>query len=267
MISLNNEDKLKLKYDRNIRVKYVDLSIGSYYAKYCFDDEIFKELLGKKVFDMVGIKCPNYFMFKDEHCVLSEDLNKYNNFYLAEEIIENVTSINDLKKFFEYQSDKYNRYTNIDQLMFQIYMMHFIDMLFSNIDRYTHHYGFGLNEDATGYLVVFDNGEFLDHFDMATRPVSFPSDDPMSYVLYSKEAECRYFMEHADDEVMEMVKVILSRFNLRTVRLLMKEIERDTNYKFTCKNRLMLGYLGNYLMIYKVLLSNSKQNKKRYLKK
>ena len=74
-------------------------------------------------------------------------------------------------------------------------------------------------------------------------------------------------MEHADDKVMEMVKVILSRFNLRTVRLLMKEIERDTNYKFTCKNRLMLGYLGNYLMIYKVLLSNSKKNKKRYLKK
>ena len=80
MIILNNEDKLKLKYDRNIRVKYVDLSIGSYYAKYCFDDEIFKELLGKKVFDMVGIKCPNYFMFRDEHCVLSEDLNKYNHF-------------------------------------------------------------------------------------------------------------------------------------------------------------------------------------------
>ena len=44
MISLNNEDKLKLKYGRNIRVKCVDLSIGSYYAKYCFDDEIFKEL-------------------------------------------------------------------------------------------------------------------------------------------------------------------------------------------------------------------------------
>ena len=101
MLNLNEEDRIKLKCDPNIRVKHVDLNIGTFYAKYCFNDEIFKELLGKKVFDMVGIKCPNYFMFRDEHCVLSEDLNKYNHFYLADEIIGNVTSINDLKNFFD----------------------------------------------------------------------------------------------------------------------------------------------------------------------
>lgn len=48
MIRLSDEDKLKLKYDMNVRVKHVDLSIGSFYAKYCFDEEIFRELLGKK---------------------------------------------------------------------------------------------------------------------------------------------------------------------------------------------------------------------------
>lgn len=215
---------------------------------------------------MVGIKCPNYYMIQDEHCVLSEDLNNYNKFYYTDEIIENVTSINDLKIFFEYQSDKYNRYTNIDELMFQIYIMHFIDILFSNVDRHTSNYGFYLNDDGTAYLVVFDNGEFLDHFDKATRPVSFPSNDPMNYAFYSKETECRYFMEHADDKIMEMVKITLSKFNLNTVRLVMKEVEKDTNYKFSCKNKLMISYLKNYLMVYKVFLENSKQGKKRYLK-
>lgn len=249
---LNNEDKIKLKYDPNIRVKRVELSTGVFYAKYCYDEEIFKELLGKKIFDMVGIKCPNYYMFKEEHCVLSEDLDKYKNFYSTDEIIEDVRTINDLKIFFEYQLDKYNRYKNIDELMFQIYIMHFIDILFSNVDRHTGNYGFSLNDDGTSDLIVFDHGELLDCFDKATRPPSFPSANSLDFTSYSKEAECRYFIKNADDSVIEIMKVILSRFNFNTVRLLMKEIEKDTNYKFSCKNKLLLGYLKNYLVVYKV---------------
>lgn len=251
MITLSNDDKIKLKYDPDIRTKRIELNTGIFYVKYCFDEEIFKELLGKKIFDMVGIKCPNYYMYKEEHCVLSKDINKYKNFYSADELIEDVRTINDLKIFFEYQLDKYNRYKNIDELMFKIYTMHFIDILFSNVDRHTGNYGFCLNDDGTCNLVVFDHGEILDNFDKATRPSSFPKSNPLDYAFYSKESECRYFMENADDNVIEMMKTILSKFNFNTVRLLMKEIERDTNYKFSCKNKLMLGYLKNYLMVYK----------------
>jgi len=265
-MDLNDDDKIKLKYDKDNRVKYVNLSTGNFYVKYCSDEEIFKELLAEKIFDIVGINCPKYYMFKKEHCVLSEDLNKYNNFYAADELTMDIASINNLKDFFEFQFDKYNRFKNIDELMFQINMMHFIDILFSNVDRHTGNYGFCLNDDGTCDLVVFDHGEFLDNFDKATRPVSFPFSNPNSYALYSKECECRYFMENADDNVLEMIRIILSKFNINTVRLLMKEVEKDTNYKFKCKRRLFLSYIKNYLLIYKIFLSNINQRKDGYSK-
>lgn len=198
----------------NIRLRQVDLSVGSFYAKYCSGEEMFKELLGKKIADMLGIKCPNYYMFKDERCILSEDLKEYNNFKSAYELMKNGTTINDLRTALEYQSGEYNRYTNVDELMFQIYTMHFMDILFSNTDRHLDNYGFVLNEDGTGALVVFDHGMLLDHLHIATQPLSFPTADALDYARYSKEAECRYFMEHADDEIMRMIQSILSRFDL-----------------------------------------------------
>lgn len=265
-MNLSNDDKIKLKEDENNRVKYVNLSIGDFYVKYCFDEEIFKELLTKKIFDMILIKCPQYYMIKEEHCVLSEDLNKYKNFYSADELTIDVASINDLKILFEYQLDKYNRFKNINELMFQINMMHFIDILFSNVDRHTGNYGFIMNENGTCDLVVFDHGEFLDNLSKATRPLSFPNANPLEYAFISKEAECRYFMETADDNVMEMINIILSKFNINTVRLLMKEVEKDADYKFKCKRRLLLSYIKNYLLIYKIFLSTVKQRNDGYSK-
>jgi tRNA (guanine37-N1)-methyltransferase len=44
-----------------------------------FEEESFKELIGKKVFDLVGIKCPNYY-YVDKKYIISEDLNKIDNF-------------------------------------------------------------------------------------------------------------------------------------------------------------------------------------------
>ena len=50
--------------------------------------------------------------------------------------------------------------------------MHFIDMLFSNVDRHIYNYGISIDENNNGCLVVFDNGLFLDYFDKIVKPPS-----------------------------------------------------------------------------------------------
>ena len=104
----------------------------------------------------------------------------------------------------------------------------------------------------------------LDYFHIATQPLSFPTADVLDYVRYSKEAECRYFIGHADDEIIQMIQSIILRFNLRTVKLIMNSIEKETNHKFVCKKVFIKRYLKNYLMVCKVFLSSYKQKKKIY---
>ena len=57
---LSEEDLCKIECDGFFLVDQVDLSIGSYYYKFAGAGEVFRELLGSKVFKMVGIKCAEY---------------------------------------------------------------------------------------------------------------------------------------------------------------------------------------------------------------
>ena len=48
MIYLNEEDKNKIKYDGWDKVVRLDLSSGSFYAKFTGNNGAFRELFGKK---------------------------------------------------------------------------------------------------------------------------------------------------------------------------------------------------------------------------
>ena len=61
-MKLSQEDiQILNNHNKGNKVKQVDLSIGSYYVKYGYDNVatikmIFRELLGTKVFNLVGVK-------------------------------------------------------------------------------------------------------------------------------------------------------------------------------------------------------------------
>ena len=59
-MNLSVEDLDKIQCDGFFLVDQVDLSIGSYYYKFAGISEIFRELLGNMIFDMVGIDCAKY---------------------------------------------------------------------------------------------------------------------------------------------------------------------------------------------------------------
>lgn len=266
MINLTEEDKKKIKYEMNVWLRNVQLSTGSYYAKYCSmfcsADTMYGELIGKKVADIVGLKCPNYYIYWDEQCILSEDLNSYKGFYFAKDIGINNTILNDIRECLEKQRDECGRFTNVDELMFQVYMMHFIDILFSNTDRHEENYGFILKDDGKGELVIFDHGDILTHLDIATRPLSFDKASDMDYALYSKAAEASYFFENASEEVMTMVNSLFLAFDVRRVSMILNSVEKDANRKFVHKKEYLKAYKKNYKMIKKLLLEKERKNKR-----
>lgn len=266
MINLTEEDKCLLKYDANVWLRRVQLSTGSYYAKYCSvfcpGDTMYGELIGKKVADIVGIKCPNYYIFWDEQCILSEDLNSYKGFCFAKDIGINNTTLNDVRECLEKQRDELGRFTNVDELMFQVYTMHFIDILFSNTDRHEDNYGFILKDDGKGELVIFDHGDILTHLDIATRPLSFDEASDVDYALYSKVAETSYFFENASEEVMTIVNSLFTAFDVRRISMLFNLVEKEANRKFVHKKEYLKAYKKNYKMIKNLLLERARKYKK-----
>ena len=158
---LNEKDIELLKFKENeVAVKRVLLSTGEFYAKYCTIHDAFMEILGSKVFSLVGIKCPNYTYIKDAHCVLSENVKNYDKFHNPFDLGMNGYTLTNVKnKLAGYFLQ--GKFTNHKEICFQIDIMHFIDILFSNIDRHLSNIGFSLKEDLMGYLVVYDNADFL----------------------------------------------------------------------------------------------------------
>lgn len=247
MIYLTEEDKSKIQYNGLYRV---DLSSGSYYVKNTGNSGAFRELFGKKIFDIVGILSPEYLYIKDKNCILSSDLNQtYKRFIFASQL-NDITNINVL-----YESLK--QFKNYEELITSVNIMHFIDTLFCNTDRHSDNYGFAVNEDNTARLVVLDNELMLDDFTCATRPVSFPTHSHVIYRSYSKECEYKYFLDTLSEEHKLLIFYLLKKIDLKTVYFIMNSLERENNCKF--KNKFFLKYVKNYIMLYKCTVLESKK--------
>ncbi len=256
---LSDKDVELLKFKENdVVVKKVILSTGEYYVKYCSNRDAFMELLGKIVFDLVGICCPEYIYIKEAHCVLSEDIKKYDTFYNPFDLNMNGYTLKNVKeRLFESEL-----FSNLEQINLHINVMHFIDILFSNIDRHISNFCFLRKEDGSGYLVVFDNADFLQKFDKATRPMSIDDADSLSFVFTDKEVEARDFIGKLSEEERLYLLKIYEMFSPMRLFTIVRQIEKENNIKLPDKLDVFKKYLKNYLMVGKVLKEIGKIHKK-----
>ena len=154
MIKLSFEDRLQIK-EKNFdyfNVHHFDFSCGSFYVKKCSLGDSFMELFAKKVFDIVGIICANYYLLNDNF-IISEDLKKLDNFLY----ITNLRGIKLRNVTLDMVRDSLTEIVcNKEDIKLQLNIMHFIDILFSNTDRHTKNYGisyclyFSSLKDLTG---------------------------------------------------------------------------------------------------------------------
>ena len=258
MIKLTEEDKLKIIRNKPTtklnRVKKLDLDCGPCYAKFCDNTGAFRELFGKKIFDIVGIASADYTFYKEENCVISSDLVKeYKNFKQTTSLGE-VNNLGQLHKIAM-------QFNNYDELCIQINIMHFIDMLFGNVDRHTDNYGFSIDEKNNAKLVVLDNELMLHDYYHAKRPVSFPTTSPLAFVTYSHESEMNFFIHNLSEHQQNLMMHYLKTFNMKNVYMIMRSIERNNKCKFKEKNTLLKNYMKNYMRVYRIMIE-SKHAKK-----
>ena len=255
MINLTEKDKEQIEYDEWDKVVRFDLSTGSHYAKFTDQTGAFRELFGKKIFDKIGISSPEYLFLKEKNCILSTDLKEtYKNLIFGYEL-EDITNMGVLY-------DTLKQFTNCDELITQVNIMHFIDILFCNTDRHSSNYAFSVNEDGTAKLVVLDNELMLHDFYHATRPVSFPTQCHLTFTQYTKECEYKYFLETLPEDQKEILYRYLQMFDPKTVYSITTSIEEENNCKFKDKKKLFLNYVKNYMTIYKRTILDRRQSKK-----
>jgi hypothetical protein len=269
---LSKEDLDKIHYDGYFLVQQVNLSIGSYYAKFCNINSRFMELLGKKVFDLVGIKSADYEYVQEKGCLLSEDLNCDKHMFSCYDLF--IMRANTLKQVYDGLDNLTYRLNNgieykVDKVKLQIEIMHFIDILFSNVDRHISNFGFYLHDNGEVELVLLDNEYFLQNFKTATRPMSCGDDEIESqdFMAVSKKYEATKFFESMSDEMKALVSKYLELFSPERVELLLNTIEEEQCLGWPLKASSLRQYKKNYKMICKLLNMNNKHVFGRTLKK
>ena len=261
MINLTQEDKQKLSAENYYEntVLHRKLASGLYYVKYCREDEIFRELIGKEVFDIVGIKCPQYYFNKENNCLLSEDLKSKKGFiYMSE--------IPDIQKDLFWRritldiviNSICKEVNNQEEIILELNIMHFIDILFSNIDRHLNNYGIIIDEMKNGHITVFDNAMFLDNLDCVTKPMACKS----VTTRFPKYEECQKFLKTLSEEHLEYIYEIFLKFKPKTLKLIIKKIEKDNDYKFYYTNKTLRLYTKNYIMIHMIIQKIIKEKAK-----
>lgn len=251
MISFTSGDIEQIK-DKNFdyfNVHQFNLSCGSVYIKKCCGNESFMELLGKKVFDIVGIDCPNYYYMNGNY-VVSDDLHKLDKFIYMNDVPGVSDSITWRTVTFKLVCDFLCEIcNNKEEVKLQLIIMHFVDILFSNTDRHLNNYGVYFDEEGNAKIVVFDNGLLLDYFDCVTKPMSCVVNES----TFIKMREFRHFLNNLSEEQIRYIYEIYCRFNTDVVRTLIDKVEKENGVKLNGKNRLIFQYTKNHLMVGAVL--------------
>lgn len=265
---LKKDDLDKIHYDGLMLVDQVDLSTGSYYYKFCNINSRFMELLGQMVFNMVGIKCADYYYVQEKGCLLSKDLNTDNRMYNCYDLlIMRTNTMNQVISGLDRLHIKEGY--RVDKAKLQVEIMHFIDILFSNIDRHISNFRFYIHETGEVELVVLDNEYFLQNFEIATRPMACGDDeiDEQDFMGVSKKYEAMKFFESMSDELRELIPKYLELFSPERVEVMLNTIENEQCLGWPLKRYSLRQYKRNYKMVCRLLGMEKKSIFGRTLKK
>ena len=263
MIYLTKDDLKQLEHEKNLKYKYVNLSSGNYHMKCCDQSNMVKELFGKKIANIIGLSCPDYQYITEANCILSKNIKIDHTFFWAHELGIDGTTLKNIGECLEFQKANYNRFTNVQEIMFQVYLMHFMDIIFSNIDRSIVNFGFKLNDDNTGYLAIIDHGEMFDHFNLATRPLSFEKAGNLDYTAYTKVIEFKCFISKMAPELLRVFEQLFLLFEPKKIKLMIEQIETENNLKLFNKKEILKNYKINYKGLSKVLKKDVSLRRKK----
>lgn len=257
-MTLTAEQKKDLEYFNH---KFMTINGTRYYVKECEDNYSLKEVVGKRLADILGIRCAEYEVVSANGTMyyLSRDLNELGsarNLTLIGDINNSLYTIwNGLDKTFE----------NSKELMKELIKIYFFDLLFLNSDRKKHNILI-VNSISNTHLYMVDNS--LIFSDMRSelfsgmtryddlknvRKIDCLNKDNLYLDMNLHNLE--YFLETSDRKFIEIIKEMFLKASPIIIKEVIEGVEKAYNYKLPDKEKMLAMYSKNYEAIKELLES------------
>lgn len=264
MLNFSEEDIASLDLIPS-SIKYAELSCGKFLIQQSCEEEILSELFFQKVAGVVGLECSKHYVYKEKNYLLTE-AKMMRRIFVADDKYYNNT-LDKVRFCVEYQKCKNNILINNEELMMQVYIMHFLDILFSYSERTCVSFCFNVNSDNTGTLELLKNNKILTNLDKAIRPIAFVNVNRNDYIRISKTEELSSFISILDEETKGIIKNIFNTFTPTKFLEIVSTIEKEEKMKFSCKKSMYYKYVKNYLLVGITLFMKHVISKKKIIKK
>ena len=230
-----------------------------YYVKLCEDNFNLKEIIAKRLADILGIKCANYDIIKTDDNIyyVSEDLNILGN---ARNL--SIISAANSSLYLIWDALEKNLPGSQD-LMQELIQIYFFDLLFLNSDRKLHNIML-VNTISTMHLYMIDNSLLFSHdraelFSSLARyddlnclsPIDWDNDKQRELNGHNLE----YFFYSFAKEYIEILKSMIKLVSVEVLKKVIDDIELEYDYKIPDKSIMIKRYQDNLENIKTILES------------
>lgn len=262
---LENLTKDEEKYITGNDYEFVIIRGKSYFVKKLSKDyrtgqfvNFFKEVIAKKVADLLSIPCPNYFPVKigEDYYYLSEDLNSFGKFVEGSDIVGyKANSLYQIWHSFE------QFYEDVPRLMKQMIQIYVFDILLLNHDRKPRNWGIVKSEKENIY--IFDNEYIFNTQVFSYLTVSYDRADLIFDFDYYNEVkkELESFFKDSSEEYIDIFINSFLKLKPEELAKIIKEIEDE--YFVKIPKEYLAIYTAHYEVIERILIDLNLINKNK----
>ena len=229
--------------------KFMMINGKSYYVKECDDNFNLKEIIAKRLADILGIKCANYDIIKTDDNIyyVSEDLNILGN-------ARNLSIISAANSSLYLIWDALEKnLSGSQELMQELIQIYFFDLLFLNSDRKLHNIML-VNTISTMHLYMIDNSLLFsqDRAELFSSLARYDDLNCLSPIDWDNDKQkelnghnLEYFLQTSAKEYIEILKSMIKLVPVEVLKKVIEDIELEYNYEIPDKAVMLEHYQIN----------------------
>ena len=247
--------------------KFMMINGKSYYVKECDDNFNLKEIIAKRLANILDIKCASYDIIKcnDTMYYISEDLKNLGN-------ARNLSFIASPSSSLYLIWDALEKISPDSRLLMQeLIKIYFFDLLFLNSDRKLHNIML-VNSISSSHLYMIDNSllfssgraelfSSLARYDNLKNTCQVDKDEHNQDKLNRHNLE--YFLQTSAKEYIVILESMIKLVPVEVLKKVIEDIESEYNYEIPDKAVMLEHYQINLENIKKILESRGETNEPR----
>lgn len=239
--------------------KFMIINEKKYYVKICEDNFNLKEIIAKRLSDILGIKCASYDIIKcdDTMYYISEDLNALGK-------ARNLSFIASPSSSLYLIWDALEKISPDSRLLMQeLIKIYFFDLLFLNSDRKLHNIML-VNTISSSHLYMIDNSLLFSsgRSELFSSLARYDDLEVISSINWDNNKQnelnrhnLEYFLQTSAKEYVEILKIMIKLVPVEVLKKVIEDIELEYDYQIPDKAIMLESYRINLENIKKILES------------